>query len=230
MNANWLPLLQFQEAFQTLYDERKRREYEVATFGTSRDGPREKIQNLEEENAAGAKEVDFNESFSREFARGFGREEVGEKRMAESLKKMNESLDEIEDGCGKLHESLGRVEETIKNNIEPVIEGIFAKSAAASCGSGKFPLVSEVTPRAEQEDWSEESLYEEDERQIVEMNRLAEEEECSGTDESLTERDVSAAELHRTVRESAPSPEPWPPQRGYLIVRTMPLCSIRRWD
>lgn len=65
----------------------------------------------------------------------------------------------------------------------------------------------------------------------MEMNRLAEEEEeCSGTDESLNGRDVSAAELHRTVRESAPSPEPWPPQCGYLVVRTMPLCSIRRWD
>lgn len=202
----------------------------MATSGTSRDGPQEKVEDLEEENPAEANEVDFNESLSREFARGLRQEEVDEKRMAESLKKMNESLDGIEDGCRELHESLGRVEETIKNNLEPVIEGIFGKSVAVDCGGGKTSLVSQVTPRAEQEDSPEESPYEEDDWQVVEMNSIDQEEECNWTDETLNERGGSATELHRTARESAPSPEPLPPQCGCLIVRTMPLGSIRGWE
>lgn len=172
----------------------------MATFGTSRDGPQENVEDPEE--------VDFYEPVSREFARAARREQVDEGRMAGSLGKMGGGLGKLEDGCEKLEESFGRIEETIKN-LELGIEGMFRNSAAGgSGGGGESPLVSEVIPSVEQEDSSGEIPYEEDDREAVETE-IGEAGECSGTDETLIE---SAAELYRAVRESAPSPEPWAPQ------------------
>lgn len=185
----------------------------MATFGTSRDDPQVKVEDPEEENAAEEEdeEDDSFESLSREFSRGAWREQVDEERMAESLKKMNENLDEVDDGCEKLYQSLEGFEETTIG-LEPRIERMFGKwAAAAGSDRGKTPLVSEVRSLAEHEESLQEPPYEEDDQEVVETEKINEEkEEGSGTDETLNERDVSAAELYRTVRESAPSPEPLP--------------------
>lgn len=133
-----------------LYDERKRMEYDMATFGTSRDGPQVKVDNPEERNMAEEKEeeeedVELYESISREFARGAWRERVDEERMAESSRKMDESLDEMEHGCENLDESLERFEETI-NDLKPVIEWMFGKSTAG--GDGQLRVFSDVNALA----------------------------------------------------------------------------------
>lgn len=186
-------------------------EYDIAAYGANRSSKQENLENPEEECAAGGKEddsLDFCESaFSREFARRAKREQEEEERMIKCLKKTNDILDEIANACEKAIQSLGRVEGTITSFV-PRVERMFcgsAAAAAAGCGGGKIPP-------AGQEGSLKNFCYE----KIEETDIIGNEVRGGEREGAFNERDPSAAELNRTVRESAPSPEP---RRGYFNQR-----------
>lgn len=199
-------LLQFQNAYGTLYFERQLREYDLAARGTNRDSPQGNKENPEEEHVAEVEEENLD--FCDFVSRGAKRKREEEERMTEYLKKMNDSLGEIANGCEKAGQSLGRLEEAITGFV-PRVERMFWQSATG-CGGGKIPLASVKKPRAEQKDSPKHLWYEE----VVGTGSPRNPVGGSGREGALNKGSLSAAELYRTVRESAPSPEP---RRGYWL-------------
>lgn len=190
--------------------------------GTTPGSPHQKIKNPEEEHAVEGKEdnLDFCESISRGLAEGAKRKRGDEERMMECPKKMNHSLGELATACEKAGQSLERFEKTITSFV-PRIERMYWKSAAADAttpadattaatgsdsGSGgrKIPLATVNNSRAEQGASPKGFLSEE----AVESDSIGNEVGGGEREGASNKRDLSADEHYRTVRESAPSPEP----------------------
>lgn len=111
-------------------------------------------------------------------------------------------------------QSLGGVEGAITSFV-PRVERMFCRSAAAAaagCGGENTPLAVVKKPPARQEGSLKDFCYE----KVEETDSIENEVRCGEREGAFNERDPSAAELNRTVRESAPSPEP---RRGYFNQR-----------
>lgn len=153
------PSLQLRHAYETLYDDRKRAQYDMATFGAITHGPHQGRASQRANLAVEEQQIGLFESISREFGREAKREQEGQERMAEGIRKMNKSLGEIEEGCDKTSKSLNRFGVKITGFV-PRVDEMFGKSAAGSSG-GEIPPAGKERRRPEQRNSPRESGHKE---------------------------------------------------------------------